>query len=259
MREAASGPPRRVALSPFARRLRTAPRQRAADRAPTPAREHIARCHGACALLTCGRESAPRRSGRPEVLPRGTTTHGQGVCSLREHERTSTRTRAECARRPRTRGPRARHPERTTRTAPRGRPRAHRAREGRALATPHERTAPARPTARPPRTGRARARRQHEPTSACTAPPSRAGRERRSRCCTNSVLEADTRKTYRSREKVLDSFRRARRDWLARTPKSSSRKRVSARLANVLVSSALRAGRKAFARAARTPERRKAP
>jgi hypothetical protein len=63
-----------------------------------PRLERVARCHGACALLACGRESATRRSGRPKVLPQRTNTHGQGVCSPHSHDRARTTEHSDQAR-----------------------------------------------------------------------------------------------------------------------------------------------------------------
>jgi hypothetical protein len=71
-----------VALSPFARRLRTAPRQRAQIEHRHQVREHraLSRRVRAPRMRTRDRD---RRSGKaPRSFPGEPTTHGHGVCSL---------------------------------------------------------------------------------------------------------------------------------------------------------------------------------
>ena len=93
-----------------------------------------------------------------------------------------------------------------------------------------------------------------------TARLSRTARERRRPSRLHLLCPGSGHsKTHTFARKCLTASGVHRRVCVARTSRSSSRKRCAALLANVLVPSALRAGRNAFARAERTPERRKPP
>jgi hypothetical protein len=81
----------------LARRLRTHLASSRVGDAPLEIRGQCARCHGACALLAGGRESAPSASGRPKVLPQRAErggcsqprTKGSGPCSSPTKSRSS--------------------------------------------------------------------------------------------------------------------------------------------------------------------------
>jgi hypothetical protein len=79
----------RPSLVACAPRLASAPRSNPGTRL-----KRVARCHGACALLACGRESAPAAPGRPRgPLPENPPRTGRACARERERTDRASRTR----------------------------------------------------------------------------------------------------------------------------------------------------------------------